>query len=1157
MQSNYTNRQYLDTLAQRVLVFDGAMGTNLARQNLTPAHFGGEKTFGCNDYLVITCPQAVDNVHRAFLEAGVDVIETCTFRSNRITLEEYGLAERVEEINAAAASLARMAANDFSTPVSPRFVAGSIGPTGKLPSMREHESSYISVEELLEVYCQQASALLRGGVDLLLLETFPDLLEIKTAILGVQQACEQTGLRVPLQAQVTLDTHGRMLLGTEISAVLATLEGLPVDVLGLNCSTGPDHMRQPVACLGEHSPCPVSCIPNAGLPLNIDGEAVFPLEPAPFAAALTEFVERYGVSVVGGCCGTTPAHLRALVQSINHRAPKPRSKSFSPSLASSLQAQPLQQEPRPFIIGERLNAQGSRKFKQLLLTGDDDAILHLAQSQVESGAHALDLCVALTEEGGEAERMRHLAKLLTPVISVPLVIDSTEPAVIEAALRVIPGRSLINSTHLESGLDRAKNVFSMAKTYNAAVIALTIDEKGMAKTADRKLEIARRIHELAVGGHGLRPHDLIFDALTFTLATGDPELASSAVETLEGIRIIKDSLPGVLTSLGVSNVSYGLPAPARAAVNSVMLYHAVQAGLDLAIVNPAQLVPYNDLNPKERELAEDLIFNRRRDALAHLIDFYQSVSTAPKTAAAFTAVLPPAERLRRRILHRDRTGLEADIEACLHEFSADTGAGNAAVSVLNQVLLPAMKEVGEQFGRGELILPFVLQSAEVMKHAVSCLEPHFDRSGQDARGTLLLATVNGDIHDIGKNLVKTIVSNNGFNVIDLGKQVPVETIVSRAIELKPDAIGLSALLVSTSQQMPLVVNELQRRGLQIPVLVGGAAINNAFAHRIRTTDSQTLYEAGVFFCRDAFDGLNYMEILSRPDGKKTLREQVKEEACLAENARHLNSLPNRLASSSAGRQNIGLVSAPAWGARVVNDIPLPAVFEVLSKKSLFLLNWGASNLQGAEREALLVEHEKRLEQMERSALADGWIQPRAAYGYWPACAEGDDILVFDPLTLDAARPGILCRFNGYRQPQGKRLCLADYFPAAGSGAYQTLPLQVVTVGIEAGRRFDRLQEQHEYSEAYYVHGLAAQMAEASAEYMYMHILKELRLGREDAKRFSWGYPALPNVDEHRCLFNLLPAQSALGMSLTSAGQLIPEHSTAAMLVLNPDAVYFA
>jgi len=1157
MRRELTNRRYLDALNQRVLIYDGAMGTNLQQMNLTPEHFGGERTFGCNDYLVITYPQAVEQVHRSFLDVGVDVIETCTFRSNRITLAEYGLQDQVLEINRRAAALARRLADEYSLAGHPRFVAGSMGPTGKLPSMDDPELSNISFDELVDVFREQAVGLIQGGVDVLLIETSQDILEVKAAILGIHKAFEETGVVLPIQAQVTLDTTGRMLLGTDISAVLAILEGLAIDVIGLNCSTGPDYMREPIRYLGEHASLPVSCIPNAGLPLNVDGQAVYPLEPDRFAEELAEFVEKYHVSVVGGCCGTTPAHLKRLIERLGRRPAPPRPILNIPQLASATQAMPMLQEPKPFLIGERLNTQGSQKFKQLILEERYDEILTLARQQVNSGAHALDICVALTERGDELETMRKVIKRLAPLVRVPLVIDTTEPEVMEVALKTAPGRCLLNSVNLEGGRQKADRVFSLAKRYNAAVIALTIDENGMAKTAESKLAVAKRIYQIAVEEHGLRPQDLVFDALTFTLATGDPEFARSAIETLEGIRLIKAELPGVLTSLGISNVSFGLAPRARAVLNSVMLYHAVQAGLDMAIVNPAHITPYAEIPDEERRLAEDVIFNRDPEALQRFIAHMESVSTgqAAKSQDEQAAVerKTPEERLYWRILHRQKEGVEKDIDEVIQRDPARS-SHEKAIELLNNVLLPAMKEVGDKFGSGEFILPFVLQSAEVMKKAVAHLENYLERKEGVSKGRMVLATVYGDVHDIGKNLVKTILSNNGYEVIDLGKQVPAETIISKAVEVQADAIGLSALLVSTSRQMPLIVNELHRRGLKFPVLIGGAAINPRFGRRILQTESGEFYEPGVFYCKDAFEGLQTMEGLMDPEERPRLLERIRREAEM-----ELGRTVTRVEGDkrrSAVRMAERIPRPPSWGVKVVKQMPLESVFQCLSRNELFRLSWGAKNAHGEAWEKLQAEYEARLDAMRREALREGWLKPQGVYGYWPAQSEGDDLIVYDPASVEAGSPAELVRFTFPRQNANEFLCLADYFAPVDSGVMDVVAFQIVTVGQEASERVERLQAQGLYSEAYFTHGLAVQMAEATAEYLHRHIRRELGLAPEQGKRYSWGYPAIPELSDHRKVFDLLPAEKELGMQLSPAFQLIPEQSTAAIIVHHPQAKYF-
>ncbi|HYW10209.1 MAG TPA: homocysteine S-methyltransferase family protein, partial [Longimicrobium sp.] len=946
---------YLAAMDRRVLVFDGAMGTSVQLYNLTADDFGGERLEGCNDYLVISKPEVIAEIHASFMEAGADVLETDTFRSNRITLREYGLEDRVREINVAAASLARGVADRFSTPERPRFVAGSIGPSGFLPSASDPTLGNITFDELAPVFAEQAAALIEGGVDVLLVETSQDILEVKAAIFGCRQAIREGGRPVALQVQVTLDTSGRMLLGTDIAAAMVTLESLRVDVVGLNCSTGPEHMRQPIRYLGENARLPISCIPNAGIPHNDGGVAVYPLEPIPFAIQLEEFVREHGVRVVGGCCGTTPEHIRELVARVSDVVPAPSKNEYVPRLSSGIRATELMQEPRPTMIGERVNAQGSRKVKRLLLADDYDGILGVARDQTESGAHVLDVCVAVTERPDEDEQMRTLVKLLSQGVEAPLCIDSTEPAVIEAALKQSPGRAIVNSINLENGRERCDAVLPMVAAHGATVIALTIDRDlgGMCKTADDKLLAARKIHAIAVGEYGLHPSDLIFDALTFTLATGDDEFRRSAVETLAGIRAIKHELPGVLTTLGVSNVSFGLSPAARQVLNSVFLHYCVEAGLDTAIINPAHVKPYFEIPDEERTLADDLIFDRRtpdHDPLAAFINFYENRGVEEETVTDPTAEMEPEAALHWKILHRKKEGVEDWIDRAVAKLGA--------VPVLNGVLLPAMKEVGDKFGAGELILPFVLQSAEVMKKAVARLENYLEKAEGQTKGKVVLATVYGDVHDIGKSLVNTILTNNGYTVFDLGKQVPVNTIIEKAEEVGADAIGLSALLVSTSKQMPLAAQELHRRGLRFPILVGGAAINPSFVRGAALIAEATPYPAGMFYCKDAFEGLSTMDSLMADDGAAFVTGHNDE--MLRRSAEYAERKGKAKEMRPASRENPAVPPAdvptpPFWGWKTLNNIPVDDVVECIDRNTLYRMQWGARNLKGEEWDRIVRE----------------------------------------------------------------------------------------------------------------------------------------------------------------------------------------------------------
>jgi 5-methyltetrahydrofolate--homocysteine methyltransferase len=1176
---------YLDRLRHQVVVFDGAMGTSIQKLNLTEADFGGAGLEGCNDYLVITRPDAIEGVHASFLEVGCDVLETDTFRSNRLTLREYGLHDRVLEINRAAASLARRVADRFETAERPRYVAGSIGPSGFLPSTSDPVLGAITFDELVTTFEEQSRGLIEGGVDLLLIETSQDILEVKAQIIGARRAQRALNVKVPLQVQVTLDTSGRMLLGTDIAASMVIIESMRADVIGLNCSTGPEHMRQPVRFLCENSRLPVSVIPNAGIPLNQGGVAIYPLEPAALAAAHEEFVTKIGVSVVGGCCGTTPDHLRAVVDRVWGKKPLRRDVPRIARVASAMTSYDLQQDPPPTMIGERVNAQGSRAVKRMLLADDYDGVLEVARGQAESGAHLLDVCVALTERQDEAHQMSTVVKLLAQSVETPLMIDTTEYDVVEAALKRYPGRATVNSINLENGRERIDHVVPHVVEHGAAVVALTIDEQGMAKTAARKLEIARRIHDIVCDEFGLEPGALIFDDLTFTLATGDEEFRRSAVETIEGIRLIKSELPGVLTSLGVSNVSFGLAKHARAVLNSVFLHHCVEAGLDMAIVNPAHITPYAEIDEEQRALADDLIFDRREDALPRFIAFFESTSIEEEAATDPTLAMAPDQAIHWKILHRKKEGIEDFIDAAVaHRLGTEAPIGDygsaacdavqntlkhasraeldsAAVDMLNNVLLPAMKEVGDKFGAGELILPFVLQSAEVMKRSVARLENYLEKKEGQTKGKVVLATVFGDVHDIGKSLVYTILSNNGYTVYDLGKQVPVNTIIEKAQEVGADAIGLSALLVSTSKQMPLCVQELHSRGLTYPVLVGGAAINPSFVRMASYADSDrtTLYPSGVFYCKDAFEGLSTMDALQDPSRRSKFIQDRLEDVVEGIAKREELKARTRAASSGNGKRtparDIDIPNAPFLGVKHIPRLPLADLYELFDLNTLYRLHWGAKNAKGEEYERLVrEEYEPRLRRMKTEAQTGGWLNPSGVYGYFPVAADGEELVVYDP--TDPAKE--IARFHTPRQPDRDELCLADYFAPADSGRRDIAALQVVTVGDELLKRSESMMKEGDYTEGYYLHGFGVRLAEAAAEWVNRHINRELGLASGRGLRYSWGYPAIPDHMQHHIVAALLPEMaSKLRVNVTEFGALDPELTTAAIVVHHPEAKYFS
>ncbi len=1141
-------RDFLAATRERVVVYDGGMGATLEQFDLSL-----EKDYRlpgrCHEALVLNRPDVIEGVHTSMIEAGAEVLETDTFQASRLKLSEWGLEDHTHEINVKAAQIARKAAGED------RFVAGAIGPTGFLPASDDPTLGRITFPELQTVFTEQATGLIEGGVDLIIIETAQDILELKAAVFGVRQAAKELGRAVPIQCSVSLlPQGGKMLLGTDISAVLATLEALKVDAIGLNCSTGPDDMRDAIRFLGEFSPVPVHCIPNAGLPLQgPNGETIFPEEPEPLAETLGEFVERYGVSIVGGCCGTTPAHIAAMAERVKDHTPGERPERRPAHISSMIAATPMVQSPRPTLVGERVNSQGSRKAKELLLANDYDGLTVVAEDQVTGGAHVLDVCVALTERQDEADQMREVVKRISLTQPAPIQVDSTEPDVIEAALQQIPGRAIVNSINLEAGRDKLDRVVPLAKEHGAALIALTIDEVGMAKTAERKLEVARRITQYCCDEHGLDHDALIFDCLTFTLTTGDPEWRPSAVATIEGIRAIKTEIPGVQTSLGVSNVSFGVGLPARSVLNSVFLHHCVEAGLDLAMVNPNHITPYAEIPAEERELADDLVFDRRDDALERYIAHFESKGPAEDDAAGQadpTEGMEPEEALHFQILRRKKEGVEDWIDRSVEKIGA--------VPTLNDVLLPAMKEVGDKFGAGELILPFVLQSAEVMKRAVAQLEQYLDKLEGYTKGTVVLATVFGDVHDIGKSLVNTILTNNGYSVVDLGKQVPISTILDAAVEHKATAIGLSALLVSTSKQMPAAIQELHQGNLEFPVLIGGAAINRNFGLRIlypHGTDSDAVYEPGVFYCKDAFEGLAKMDQLVDPDRRQDLVSKTRAAAQkLRDTPVNLDhDAPDVTDASvrSAAATDTPVPEPPYWGVREL-EVAMDEVYHHLDTHVLFKLHWGGRGVKGQEWTQLLRDDfQPRLERMWREQT---YLRPRALLGYFPCNADGNELIVWDPEDFDPADPRELQRLVFPRQPRHDRICLADFYRPLGADP-DVVALQAVTAGEEVTELMASLEAEGEYAEQLFVHGLGVQTAEGMAEWLHARVRSELGIAPAQGRRYSWGYPSCPEQSELTKVFALLDAPS-IGLRLSGGFAVEPEQSTLAIVAHHSQAVYF-
>jgi len=1149
-----SNHKFIQVLQNRTIVFDGAMGTMIQKCNLHAHDFGGEALEGANDHLVLTRPDVIEGIYKEYLEAGADVIETNSFGSNRLKLEEYNLTN-VREHNVAAAKTARKMADLYSTPESPRFVFGSMGPTGMLPSSTDEALSAITFDQLYEMFVEQALHLIEGGVHGLLIETSQDILEVKAAVAACHDAClkaVEAGFiasvdEIIIQAQVTLDTTGRMLLGTDIKAALAILEPLPVDVIGLNCSTGPDEMRESVRYLLENSSKYISAIPNAGMPVNEHGHAVYKMDPDFFAKEVFSFISEFGLHVTGGCCGTTPAHIKALKDIIlAHPEVKPRAVAAKrlPMVASAMTAASLVQIPAPTLIGERLNSQGSRKMKELLNAGDLNAMLGIARTQEEGGAHVLDICLASNEATDEAGTMTKLVKLLSNSVASPLMIDSTEANVIEAALKALPGRPIVNSVNLEGdGKTRIHTIMPLVKKFGTAVVALTIDEKGMADTVEWKLEVAKRIYEIIVNEYGLLPEDILFDCLTFTLATGEEKYNKSAVETLNAIKKLKEELPGVLTTLGLSNVSFGFSPHARKILNSVFLYHAVSYGLDTAILNPNEIVPFSQLTKEDIKICEDLLFYKHPAALADFIGYFENkkpVKGADKEdTKSQLKKMEPEPRVHFQIVNRIGDNIEESLAEILKTRNA--------VDTINNILLPAMKDVGEKFGAGELILPFVLQSAEVMKKAVAYVEQFLDKADSTSKGVVVLATVYGDVHDIGKNLVKTILSNNGYTVIDLGKQVPVAKIIEAAVENKAMAVGLSALLVSTSKQMGICVEEMARAGHRFPVIVGGAAINRKYSYQI-SYSHDAYYEPGVFYAKDAFEGLTILNTLIS-EKKNEFTASVKDEAM----KHHGAAAKPRAAISTSGNKTpkIQLAEAkipvaPFYGRKIMEGISFREVFDLIDQQYLFRFKWGIRSKGDEFTSQVENIYRPKLYELAEEAEKNNWVDLKLVYGYFKAKSAGNQIQVLG----DGDK--VLEIFEFPRQVDEEGLCLSDY---VSSSAVDNFAMTAVTSGHVASKIINELQEKGELEKSYLFAGLSTQMAEGLADFIHKRIRTEWGIDEKQGLRYSFGYPACPELQDQEKLYRLLKPED-IGLGLTDAWQMDPEQSTSALVFHHPACTYF-
>ncbi|MGL5858566.1 MAG: methionine synthase [Angustibacter sp.] len=1184
--------QFRTVLAERVVVADGAMGTMLQAADPTLEDFEGHE--GCNEVLNVTRPDVVRAVHEAYLEVGVDAVGTNTFGTNHAALGEYGISDRIAELAGAGARVAREAADAWSTPDHPRFVLGSMGPGTKLPSL-----GHMAYAVLRDAYQVQAAAMAEGGADVLLIETSQDLLQTKAAVVGAQRALREIGTDLPVFAQVTIETTGTMLLGSEIGAALTALEALGVDGIGLNCATGPAEMSEHLRHLAKHARVPLTCMPNAGLPqLSRDG-AYYPLTPDQLAQAHDRFTAEYGLALVGGCCGTTPEHLRRVVETVRGREVARRRPRPEPGVASLYQHVPFRQDTAYLSIGERTNANGSKVFREAMLEGRWDECVEIARSQTRDGAHVLDVCVDYVGRDG-AQDMRALLARLATSSTLPIMLDSTEPAVIEAGLEMIGGRAVVNSVNYEDGDgpdSRFARMMPVVREHGAAVVVMCIDEQGQARTREHKVAVASRTIDALVEEWGMLPSDIIVDTLTFPIATGQEETRRDGVETIEAIREVKRRYPQVQTTLGLSNISFGLNPAARAVLNSVFLHECTKAGLDSAIVHAAKILPMTAIEDEQRQVALDMVYDRRRwegpdgpagptevddradspsqqlsyDPLQRFLELFEGVDAVSLRAsrAQELAALPLGERLSRRIVDGERKGLEGDLDEAL-------GQGWAALDIINDHLLEGMRVVGELFGRGEMQLPFVLQSAEVMKAAVAHLEPYIEgaqdgEGGRRGKATIVLATVKGDVHDIGKNLVDIILSNNGYDVVNIGIKQPVAEILRAVEEHRADAVGMSGLLVKSTVVMKENLQEINSRGIatDLPVLLGGAALTRAYVE----DDLAEIYQGEVRYARDAFEGLRLMDAIAQakadpstsvsqtlpPLRKRRVRKStVAVDEPLAETNQR-----------SDVTTDVPVPTPPFWGTRVVKGIALADYAAYLDERATFLGQWGLKGSRGdgpSYEELVETEGRPRLRAWMDRIHTDGLMEAAVVYGYFPVVSEGNDLVLLHHDGPDAGQER--ARFSFPRQRRDRRLCLADFFRSRESGETDVLAMQLVTMGSAVAIRANELYAANAYRDYLELHGLSVQLTEALAELWHARVREELGLGGEDTaeldgilrqgyrgSRYSFGYPACPELEDRRTLVELLDP-SRIGVTLSDELQLHPEQSTDAIVVHHPQAKYF-
>ena len=1148
-------------LANRVVIADGAMGTMLQAANPSLEDFQGHE--GCNEVLNITRPELVEDIHRRYFSVGVDAVETNTFGANLANLGEYGISERIFELAEAGARIARKAADSFSTPNAPRWVLGSLGPGTKLPTL-----GHASYEELRSAYETASQGLIEGGADALLIETTQDLLQAKAAVNGARAAMNRCERDIVLIAQVTVETTGTMLLGSEIGAALNSLAALGVDVVGMNCATGPAEMSEHLRTLSKSSPVAISCMPNAGLPVLKDGGAFYPLGAKELATSLSNFVDDYGVGLIGGCCGTTPEHLAEVVTKIHGRKVPERKLIKEPGASSLYQFVPFRQDQTYMAIGERTNANGSKAFRDALIAEDWDACVEIAKDQIREGAHMLDLSVDYVGRDGVRD-MSELAQRFATATTLPIVLDSTEPAVIKAGLEHLGGRCVINSVNYEDGdgpESRFARIMPIAKEHGAALVALTIDESGQARDREWKLRVARRLINDLHEKWNVAISDIIIDCLTFPIATGQEETRRDGIETIEAIRQLKKEFPDVQTTLGVSNVSFGLNPAARIVLNSVFLSEATNAGLDSAIVHPSKIMPIARIPEEQRSVALDLIYDRRKfdgenciyDPLSKFLELFEGVEvkSTRQSRAAELAALPLTDRLVKRIIDGEKQGLEEDLQSAREN-------GIAPLVIINDYLLEGMKVVGELFGKGEMQLPFVLQSAEVMKNAVALLEPYMEKSDSTDRGSILLATVKGDVHDIGKNLVDIILTNNGYRVVNLGIKQTINQIIDAAEESRVDVIGMSGLLVKSTVIMKENLEELDNRGLasKWPVLLGGAALTRTFVE----ADLASKFPGTVRYAKDAFEGLSLMDSIM---GEKRGTPGVSLPP-LKERRTRINN-PDSPSTSDTTRSDVSATNSvpkpPFWGSRVIKGIPLAEYSSMLDERALFVGQWGLKGSKNSYEEMVINEGRPRLRALINEAQSQGWLNAAVVYGYFPCYSDGNDLVILnhDESSFGTER----LRFTFPRQRRDRRLCISDFFRSKDSGEIDVVAFHVVTMGQSVSEATSHLFEANKYREYLELHGLSVQLTEALAEHWHGRIREELNVHTDDSSdlaeildqgyrgsRYSFGYPACPDLEQQTQLCALLEPER-IGVTLSEEFQLHPEQSTSAIIVHHPEAKYF-